>query len=511
MIPRGLSSSAVLAAVLLLESAGCTREHGHDHSDATGDTEAAPTNRIELPADSVANLGVTFARARRGRLEEVLSVPGFLAAPETHRFEFRAPAAGVVRAIAPAYSRVAKGEVVAHLVTEELGRIQGLLLGESARLIEAETAVESARADVDPLRQLADAEREAADGAEQRVERAREIRDRAVQFEASAGRRLLRLRGLGEETAVPAAELVAAERDALEARVAVLDAEQRLTSAAVEQRERRLDAARAGVAAARASAVVSAREATRASARASLDRGVDLLAELSGRSREALIADAGDGSGPSFATLTVLPLAAPGDGVVARVHATDGAWLEAGRPILEIVDPSRLRFEGSVPESQLELVRRATAVRVRAASGTELEATLLGPASVADRATLSVPVRASVVNHDAGLPSGVSATAELVVSTAEFEEVLLPEAAIVVDGLESIVFRRDPGDPSTVIRSPVSTGRASGGWIEVFSGVGDEDEVVLDGVRQLKQIGLGAAGAGTGHFHADGTWHKEDE
>ena len=73
-------------------------------------------------------------------------------------------------------------------------------------------------------------------------------------------------------------------------------------------------------------------------------------------------------------------------------------------------------------------------------------------------------------------------------------------------GLEAIVFRRDPAAPDVVVRVAVELGDRSGGWIEVIAGVGTDDELVRDGVHQLRQTGQGRGAAG-GHFHADGSFH----
>ena len=66
---RSLASS--FPALALLAACGPT-------APAPAPTAAAPaiTNRIPLPPEVVANLGITFERARRGRLETRLRVPG---------------------------------------------------------------------------------------------------------------------------------------------------------------------------------------------------------------------------------------------------------------------------------------------------------------------------------------------------------------------------------------------------------------------------------------------------
>ena len=98
--------------------------------------------------------------------------------------------------------------------------------------------------------------------------------------------------------------------------------------------------------------------------------------------------------------------------------------------------------------------------------------------------------------------------AHVLVMESENEEVLIPSRCVVFDGLEAIVFRRDPGDPSVVIRTPVELGSRAAGQVEVFAGVLDGDAVVADGIHQLKQTGLGKPPMDV-HVHADGTWHAD--
>jgi multidrug efflux pump subunit AcrA (membrane-fusion protein) len=73
--------------------------------------------------------------------------------------------------------------------------------------------------------------------------------------------------------------------------------------------------------------------------------------------------------------------------------------------------------------------------------------------------------------------------------------------------LASIIFRRDPKNPDKVIRMEADLGISDGKWVVVNSGLREGDEVVLDGVYELKLAGGGKA-TGGGHFHADGTYHE---
>jgi hypothetical protein len=55
-------------------------------------------------------------------------------------------------------------------------------------------------------------------------------------------------------------------------------------------------------------------------------------------------------------------------------------------------------------------------------------------------------------------------------------------------------------------------GIGDGKWVVVKSGVKEGDEVVLDGVYELKLASGGQGGPDAGgHFHADGTFHAEPD
>ena len=103
-------------------------------------------------------------------------------------------------------------------------------------------------------------------------------------------------------------------------------------------------------------------------------------------------------------------------------------------------------------------------------------------------------------------------SAFLEVVTAGGDEALaVPRSAVVKDGLHHVFFLRDELDPNTAIRVEADLGADDGRWVHIRSGLRLGDEVVLDGVHELK---LATSRSGTvqagGHFHADGTFHEGD-
>ena len=95
----------------------------------------------------------------------------------------------------------------------------------------------------------------------------------------------------------------------------------------------------------------------------------------------------------------------------------------------------------------------------------------------------------------------------MVIDESGATELAIPLAAVQRDGLVPVIFRRAPDNPGQAIRLEADLGLDDGRWIEVLSGVGEGDEIVLDGGFQLMLATSGTIQQG-GHFHADGTYHE---
>jgi hypothetical protein len=102
----------------------------------------------------------------------------------------------------------------------------------------------------------------------------------------------------------------------------------------------------------------------------------------------------------------------------------------------------------------------------------------------------------------------VAAYAEVVVAgDLNQSQLAIPVRSVIQDGLESVFFRRDPLNPDQVIRTRANLGPSDGRWVVVYDGIAEGEEVVIDGVYQLK-LATTAREVKAGHVHADGTWHE---
>ncbi|MBZ0153113.1 MAG: hypothetical protein K8J09_16440, partial [Planctomycetes bacterium] len=105
---------------------------------------------------------------------------------------------------------------------------------------------------------------------------------------------------------------------------------------------------------------------------------------------------------------------------------------------------------------------------------------------------------------------GVAGFLEIETAGAAEPVLAIPLAATLQDGLERVLFRRDPKDPDQVLRLAADLGVDDGRWVEVKSGLRDGDSVVLAGAYELVLASSGTAAKG-GHVHADGTFHDGED
>ena len=191
---------------------------------------------------------------------------------------------------------------------------------------------------------------------------------------------------------------------------------------------------------------------------------------------------------------------APFDGAVAARIAGVGNYVAAGTPIFRIVktDPLRLRLD--VPERESVAVRVGQGVRISVEGDTNIHTGQIARVAPALRETdLMLQVEADVPNRD-GLRAGLFARTQIVVNERE-EGVSVPASAVVVfAGLEKVIAIRE----GKAVERNVITGRREGNWIEIISGLGTGETIVLDpgGLRTgqavtIQDSGTAASPSGT--------------
>jgi len=220
---------------------------------------------------------------------------------------------------------------------------------------------------------------------------------------------------------------------------------------------------------------------------------------------------------PFYQTISSIEVRATESGFVESLAVTNGAFVEEATLILTTVDPKRVRFRALGLQSDLAKFGEASPVRIvpPQGGGSDINESVEAELKVglsADPNQRTVTLFAHPTELRPWIRPGVSAFLEVASDSSGGIVLAIPRSSVVKDGITHVFFKRDPVDANKAIRVEADLGVDDGRWIEVKSDVGPNDEVVLDGVYELKlatsQSGSSQKG---GHFHADGTYHAEEE
>jgi multidrug efflux pump subunit AcrA (membrane-fusion protein) len=263
----------------------------------------------------------------------------------------------------------------------------------------------------------------------------------------------------------------------------------------------------------RLAAQIQAKQKELDAAREHLPMEIEAAATLLGTSAEKLTENTGtvDQPKPRWRTISKIDVLATQSGVIDMLNVTNGSWVEANTLVLTTLDNSQVRFRAVGLQSDIAKLKDGLPVRILPPQQTVANADesisgqlIMGVEANPDQRTvelIAVPEKLT-----SWARPGVSSLMEITYEGSA-PELAIPLASVVQDGLSRIYFRRDPKNPDKVIRVEGDFGISDGKWIVVKSGVKAGDEVILDGVYELKLTGSGKTTGG--HFHADGTWHAD--
>lgn len=172
---------------------------------------------------------------------------------------------------------------------------------------------------------------------------------------------------------------------------------------------------------------------------------------------------------------------APFDGVITRKLADVGDLATPGRPLVEIEDPTRLRFEADVPEALLDQLRLGAKLPVRISSlkhSVEGTVSEIAPVAEAVSRTYLVKLDLPVV---AGLRAGQFGRVS--VPTGEAAVPHVPMAAVVQRGQLEYVYVADGGKAQLRL---IRTGKRFDDEVEVVSGLGIGEKIVATGLGKVQ-------------------------
>jgi multidrug efflux system membrane fusion protein len=168
---------------------------------------------------------------------------------------------------------------------------------------------------------------------------------------------------------------------------------------------------------------------------------------------------------------------APFPGTLETRAVEIGSLVERGDPIAEIVDDSRLKAVGQIPQQSVSALALGQVVRVRVLDGREASGQISYLARVAELGTRSFRVEAEVDNASGALNGGVSA--ELRIQVAQETAHFLSPAALTLDDSGRVGIKSVNGENRVAFHpvTLVKTG-SDGVWV---SGLPERLRVITQG------------------------------
>ena len=168
---------------------------------------------------------------------------------------------------------------------------------------------------------------------------------------------------------------------------------------------------------------------------------------------------------------------APFDGVVETRAVEVGSLLERADPVAELVDASKLKAVGDVPQQEAGAVALGQDVTVRLLDGRTVQGRITYLARVAETGTRSFRVEAEVPNPGGSLQSGVSA--ELRIAVGEQMGHFLSPAVLTLDdsGRVGVMVLAD-GDEVAFYPVALLRTQSDGVWV---SGLPERVRVITQG------------------------------
>ncbi|MFT4541838.1 MAG: multidrug efflux pump subunit AcrA (membrane-fusion protein) [Planctomycetota bacterium] len=414
-----------------------------------------PSGAVDIPATVRKNLGITFARVERRDIAKTLRLPGSFELEPRAREEYSMSLAGRVELLVDELEAVSVGQPLFRYQSPEWLEI-------SHEIISAEQKIEEVSAQIVVLKAKLTEAGERHERGKKRLGSLRfaEFRDADLESEV--------------------ADLAAA--------LPMLRAE------------------------------LSLSETLLANAHVSHEHALHHASTITGFSEEELESEIEvDGRHlHTFQSIDWIDVLARRPGIVESLAISPGAYVEGAEPVLSTVDIERVRFRATIPQGSWMRFSEASTARIvpPRAPGVPIsegvEAKLqVGLDAHPNERTLTI--YAKPAKALAWTRPGISAFLELVIDKSDGLVLAIPRSAVVRDGLAHVFFRRNPSNPDQALRIVADMGANDGRWVEVSSGVGPGDEVVLDGVYELKlATSTNSANQKGGHFHADGTFHSEE-
>lgn len=197
-----------------------------------------------------------------------------------------------------------------------------------------------------------------------------------------------------------------------------------------------------------------------------------------------------------------LALRAPVGGTVVEVFSGTGRGIEAGQPIVRIIDTATLWLKTSLPALDAARLPRLPTARftVPGLQGSFAAGRLISVGDMLDPQSRTLPVIFSVPNRDARLKVGMFATVAIETGSGS-PGLVLPAEALVEDEGRFFVFVQTSGERFS--RREVQVGVRDDADVQILKGLDRHDRVVVKGTYYVRQAAHAAVKEDphAGHAH----------
>lgn len=176
-------------------------------------------------------------------------------------------------------------------------------------------------------------------------------------------------------------------------------------------------------------------------------------------------------------------LKSPIAGTVVAQHVVRGQGVAPGNELFEIVDTSRVWVFANLSIEQARKFKEGDRGTILPKGGEPVTAPLTYLAPVADETTRTIRVRFEVANQQHRLKPREYVDVQLAIASPP--TLAIPVSAVtVVDNVHGVFVQQETGYAFVLIE----VGREGGGWAEIRKGLTEGEQVVIDGVFDLKNI-----------------------
>jgi RND family efflux transporter MFP subunit len=176
-------------------------------------------------------------------------------------------------------------------------------------------------------------------------------------------------------------------------------------------------------------------------------------------------------------------LKSPIAGTVVAQNVVRGQGVTPGNELFEVVDTSRVWVFANLPIEQARKFKEGDVGTILPKGGEPVTAPLTYLAPVADETTRTIQIRFEVANQQHSLKPREYVDVHLIIASRP--TLAVPVSALtMVDNVRGVFVQRETGYAFV----PIDAGREGGGWVEVQKGLTAGEQVVVDGVFDLKNV-----------------------